>query len=768
MQKSLSVVVGIGATVASSFGQAVTRTTTDLKQIGSEMDRLNAKKRRLLYQDKQGVGGIVGATQRQAELASIDRHIRALRMRQHTVQTLRDRINHGRGLAKGALGTIGMVAGVATAVVAKPLRDAAEMETAMLGVAKQLDGARDASGKFTPKFEAMKTKIQELARVTPMATTELAGMTAAGLRMGVAEDAVLDFVATTAKMGVAFELPAEELADQMGKIANVYKLPISSIEELGDTINYLDDNAISKGGDIINVLQRIGGTASMLKMPVKDAAALGSTFLSLGSKADVAATASNALMSILSTAKAGGKKVTGTLALLGFEDMDQFQKDMANDATGTILRVLDAINTLPEEKRLEVATMLFGREYADDIAKLAGNTGEYRRQLKLANSEAARGSMQREFEAQRGSAAAQWTETKNRLFELSVAIGDALLPAAKVVMGVIGTIATALTTVAKWARESAGGFVAFATGAAGFLVVGQAAIGIFGALTWAWNAFKLSFFASPIGLAIAAVVGMLALVYYKWDEISAGLSTIWDDVVEHVGGGIASMIEDQDSYYNRAIGGISWLYDEAVASATEWIEWMANIPEKVAGFFSAAGDTVREIFGALTDWLTGKSSAVGDALLAPIKSAVEAIRAVIDGIFGKIADVLGLSKDTRELIGNTAGKAFDAVKTGAGRVFDSGRNIAAAVGDTLSGAWDWLVGAPEKQDAAPAAPAPALPQAAMRGAITQTDNSTQNINIQIQQRPGEIDQNLARRVLEMMRAEQARDARGRMFDAAGA
>lgn len=768
MQKSLSVVVGIGATVAASFGQAVSQTTTDLKLIGSEIDRLNSKKRGLQLQDKKGYGGVVGATQRRAEIASIDRHISALRSRRHTIQTLRDRINHGRGLAKGALGTLGMVATAATATIGKPLADAMRMETAMLGVAKQMDGARDSAGKLTPKFEAMKSRILEMSTVTPMAATDLAEMTAAGLRMGVAEDAVMDFVATTAKMGVAFELPAGELADQMGKIANVYKLPISSIEELGDTINYLDDNAISKGGDIINVLQRIGGTASMLKMSAKDAAALGSTFLSLGSKADVAATASNALMSILSTAKAGGKRVTDTLKLLGFEDMDKFQRDMATDATGTILRVLDAINELPEEKRLEVSTLLFGREYADDIAKLAGNTGEYRKQLKLANSEEARGSMQREFDAQRGSAGAQWIETKNKLFALSVAIGDALLPAAKVAMGVIGAIATGLTEVAKWAREGAGGVIAFAAGAGGFLVVGQAAIGIFGAMTWAWNAFKLSFFASPIGLAFAAAIGAAALMYYKWDEICAGLATIWDDVVEHVGGGIARMIEDQDSYFNRAVGGITWLHGEAVAGMTDLFEWFGAVPQRVADFFGAAAQTARDIFGALTAWLTGESTAVGDALLAPIKSAVEAIRAVIDGIFGKVADLLGLSSDTRELIGNTAGRAFDAVKSGAGRAMDGARNVASSVGGAVSGAWKWLVGGDEKAAPENAAPAAPLPQAAMRGAITQTDNSVQNINVKIEQRPGENDDHLVRRVVDAMKAQQARESRSRMFDAAGA
>ena len=50
----------------------------------------------------------------------------------------------------------------------------------------------------------------------------------------------------------------------MGKIANLYKIPISNIEQLGDAINYLDDNAQSKGADIIDVLQRLGGVADKL------------------------------------------------------------------------------------------------------------------------------------------------------------------------------------------------------------------------------------------------------------------------------------------------------------------------------------------------------------------------------------------------------------------------------------------------------------------------------------------------------------------------
>ncbi|WP_284069007.1 phage tail tape measure protein [Escherichia coli] len=43
-------------------------------------------------------------------------------------------------------------------------------------------------------------------------------------------------------------MPADELSESLGKIAQLYKIPTRNIEQLGDALNYLDDNAMSKGG----------------------------------------------------------------------------------------------------------------------------------------------------------------------------------------------------------------------------------------------------------------------------------------------------------------------------------------------------------------------------------------------------------------------------------------------------------------------------------------------------------------------------------------
>ena len=106
----------------------------------------------------------------------------------------------------------------------------------------------------------MESQVKSLSKTIPLATNEIADMFAAGARMGVAKDELANFVQEAAKMATAFEMPAGEIAQSMGKIANVVGLPINRINELADTINYLDDNRktsvldINCGSGTVNVI----------------------------------------------------------------------------------------------------------------------------------------------------------------------------------------------------------------------------------------------------------------------------------------------------------------------------------------------------------------------------------------------------------------------------------------------------------------------------------------------------------------------------------
>lgn len=484
---------------------------------------------------------------------------------QHAARAQYDKGMSLRNKMAGAGMELGIAGAVVGAPVARMVKDYGSFEDAMLGVAKQVEGARDENGRLTSTYYDLADGIKTMSLRIPMATTELAALVEAGARMGVqGRENLLKFTETSAITATAFDLPVEQVGEQMGKLANLYKIPIQNIGQLGDVINWLDDNALSKGGDIINVMQRIAGTAATVGMSYKDAAALGSAFLTLGSSAEVAATASNAMMRELAIANMQPKKFQAGMKALGL-DSARIQKQMAKDATGTIQHVLTAINKLPESKQLEVTTQLFGKEYGDDAAKLAKNIEEYRRQLKLTNDVKASGSMFRESAAKNDTLSAQNTMGQNRLFNLSAELGANLRQPLMEVMGAIGDV---VGGVAAWTKAHPGltsalvkgtaalsilltvlGAVSMAMAAVlGPMVIARYGLTLFGiqlgrfgvlgavakgAITQVGTAFmwvaRLAM-ANPV-IAIATGIATVAfLIWRNWAWLKAQFSALWDSI----------------------------------------------------------------------------------------------------------------------------------------------------------------------------------------------------------------------------------------------
>lgn len=456
-----------------------------------------------------------------------------------------------------------------TAVAAAPFvasaQAAMQFEDAMLGVARQVQGARDESGKLTQVYYDMGKQIQQLGREIPLATNEIADMVTAGARMGVAREELIGFTRTAAMMATAFDAPAGELAEKMGKVATNFKIPITGVQGLADAINYLDDNAISKGGDIIEVLNRISGTAQQVGMSSKDAAALASTFLTTGSSAEVAATAANAMMRELAIATKQPARFQDGLEALGLT-ASKIQSGMAKDATGTIQKVLTAINKLPKEQQTAVTVQLFGKEYGDDAARLSQNIGEFRRQLALANGEAAKGSMGREFAARLQTSSAQMQMMKNSATEAAVALGQVLLPGLNqvfkgvseaaqgaaafaekypnltkvIVMGTAAVIGARLAWLAlkfSWTQAALVGnglkslFIKQAAAQTAATTASVIAAGATQRMTIAQRLLNLTMMMNPIGLVITAIGALVAAgiyLYNNWDEAKAKAMQLWE------------------------------------------------------------------------------------------------------------------------------------------------------------------------------------------------------------------------------------------------
>ncbi len=584
--KKLNAIITIGGAITGSLKSALGTTRQKLQDIGSAVRKLE-REQKMLGQGIQTFGAlgrnVEGLRARYAAITSEIEKTRRAHERLNKAAAMQDR---GGSMMAGAGMKIGATVAAASLAFI-PIKQAVAFETAMLGVAKQVEGARDASGKLTAVYFQMGEAIQQLGREIPIATNEIAEMVAAGARMGIAKDELISFTRTASMMASAFSLPAGELADQMGKIAGLYKVPIPAIGRLADTINYLDDNAISKGGDIIDFLTRVGGVAGSVKISGTQMAALGSTLLTLGERSETASTAVNAMVQKFAAADKGTKKFRAAMDELGLSTA-AVQNGMQKDAQGTILKVMEAINKLPESKRLGVMVELVGLEHSDTVAKLATNLGEYRKQIDLAHSEQAKGSMEREFQAQLQTTAAQWEITKNVVAAVGVNIGSVLLPAVNSLLTVFRDATGAVSGFVRENQSLIGNVAAAAAGIGGALLAWNGLVFGIGA---GMKVLGMLMGANPIGLAVLAFAGLAAVIWKNWEPIKGVISDTWNAI---------------KSATSAAVEGLKNAFLTFTPLGIVIKNW-----EPIKGFFGGLFDNIRATVKSSIDWILGKINAVG-------------------------------------------------------------------------------------------------------------------------------------------------------------
>ena len=546
-----------------------------------------------------------------------------------------------------------------------PVRDYSKHEDAMLGIARQVPGARNEMGQLTEVYRQAERDVRALSGQIPLVTTEIAAMMTAAARMEVPTDKLKEFTLMASEIATAFDAVPDEITESMGKVAKNFKIPLTDIRGLADSINYLDDNAISKGADIIDFLNRTSGVVSTVAMSAQDAAALGSTLLTLGERAETASTAANAIVQKFAAATKGTKNFKSAMAELGLST-ETVQTGMSTDATATLEKVISAIGKLPESKRIGVMVELVGMEHSDTLAKLVDKPEELDRQRKLSNSGEAKGSMAREAAARNATLSAQWQMTKNRAFNLSAVAGESLAPA---VLSLLNAVNPLIESFGRWVQDHpalvgwvlklviGGAALVAALGAltlALALIVGKAllvrfafkwmALAMFGAgggaagaglgmrlLTWALTLLRTgammagrailfigrALLMNPIGLLITAIAVAAFLIYKYWAPIKAFFSGLWNDIKagaaavwQDLGGSIPAVL----ATIGAAI--VNWsplgLFYRAFAGVMGWfgVELPAKFSTFGANLISGLVGGITSGLGWLKDTVVGVASSV--------------------------------------------------------------------------------------------------------------------------------------------------------------
>ncbi|WP_289685152.1 phage tail tape measure protein [Helicobacter rodentium] len=355
------------------------------------------------------------------------------------------------------------------ASIAMPVKAAIDFESSMADVKKVVDF------DSTEELNAFGKEIRKLSQTIPLLPTELAKITASGGQLGIAKKDLMGFTTLVAKIGVAFDMSADQAGDTMAKIMNVYGLGLKEMEAVGDTINHISDNSAAKAREITEVLNRIGGTAKVMGLSADNAAALGSAFLAMGKAPEVAGTAINSLFTKLLAPEKQSASFRKALEEIGLS-AEELKDSIQNNPQKGIEEFLETLAGIEKSDQMGVLSGLFGAEFGDDMALLVSGLENYKKAVKLANSKEKDGSVGREFENRAATTENALTLLKSSVLNLGITIGSILLPPLNAIIGVVNPIVNGFATLCEtFPRIS--GVVVGAVAAFGSFIVASAGLG---------------------------------------------------------------------------------------------------------------------------------------------------------------------------------------------------------------------------------------------------------------------------------------------------
>ncbi|MBP1852109.1 phage tail tape measure protein [Rhizobium halophytocola] len=346
------------------------------------------------------------------------------------------------GEMRGRMVEAGAVAyGLAHAISA-PVKAAMAFESSMADIRKVVDFDGEGS------FKAMGEQIRALSLRMPMTADGIAQIVAAAGQSGVANDELLRFAEVAAKVGTAWDISASETGEALAKLKTALGRSVADTESLADAINYLGNNSAASAPQILQVVKRVAPMASQFGMTAEQVAAIGAAMTGAGFEAEVASTSLLNVGRALTKGASATKRQEAVFDKLGLSATN-VAKRMQKDAVGTLQDVLLKINKLPAATRAAAISDLFGDE-ARALGPLISNGKLLSDVLAMVADKANyAGSANQEFETASKRTANSMALFNNRMTDLAVSIGDALLPALNQIVDVLGPIVTTLSDLAQ-------------------------------------------------------------------------------------------------------------------------------------------------------------------------------------------------------------------------------------------------------------------------------------------------------------------------------
>ena len=318
-------------------------------------------------------------------------------------------------------------------------KSAVDFESAFAGVRKTVD----ATDKELAKIEK---GIKSMAKEMPTAATEIAGVAEAAGQLGIQTPNILGFTETMVMLGDSTNMSADEAATSLARLANITGMSQKDFDKLGSTIVALGNNLATTESEITAMGLRLAGAGAQIGMSEAQILSFAGALSSVGIEAEAGGSAFSKVMIDMQLAtEKGGDRLKQFADVAGMTSKE-FKKAFQEDASTAIMAFIEGLGTC-EERGMSAIGVLDDMEIRevrlrDALLRAAGASDVFNDALQIGTDAWSQNTaLTKEAEQRYETLASKMAIMKNKLTDVGITIGTALMPHLEKLVTKIGEMA---------------------------------------------------------------------------------------------------------------------------------------------------------------------------------------------------------------------------------------------------------------------------------------------------------------------------------------
>lgn len=538
----------------------------------------------------------------------------------------------GSALTKGL--TVPIVAmGTASA------KAAIDFESAFAGVRKTIDATEQ-------EYAELRDGILEMSKRLPAAVEEIAAVAEAAGQLGIAKENVLEFTETMINLGEATNLTAEMAATELSRFANITGMSQKDFDRLGSSLVALGNNFATTEAEITNMAMRLAGQGAQIGMTQAEILALATAMSSVGIEAEMGGSAMSTVLKKIQTAVHAGGTELELFAKAAGMTSEEFKQTFQKNA----IKALDALikGLAKSGKKGENLTAILqdlgikGIRESDTMLRLVGASDMLSEAVELSTEAWEENTaLTNEAEQRYKTTASQLKILWNRIKNVAITIGDALLPVIQRIVEWITPFVEKAQTLAERFKELSPPLQNFIFGIVAFLAAIGPVLTILGSIIIFAGMLKAALtilgtsllgIVAPIALIVGAIVGLIAAFTLFRDEILA----FWNETIKPVFNQVVEVIkENLQPAFETAFTVIKTVVKDAFEIiARLWNEVLKPVFDFLVGYFEKhILPKWAFFFGTIGGVVEVAFRTIGDLWSKTLKPILNGIIDFITGIF---------------------------------------------------------------------------------------------------------------------------------------